>query len=152
MENCQVQDNDKLWPVMPRAVTASKGITLVEVVVGLMLLGTLLAWIIVSAGQLQKQQTLAMERLRAVKEIDLLTARFFRDGFPTLGASESVSYSNDFYWQLSGRPIDVGSERLLVATLSVHPRSDSRLRTTGGASVASLEVLVHVDSIGKGTK
>ena len=122
-----------------------QGITLVEVVVGLVLLSTLLTVILISTGRLHRQQKAALQKLDAVRILDDLTGEFFRQGFPRLDSTGPIESRPDRNWQMTGRPNPIAPDRLLDVRISI-------LNQTAAAQsqrLATVELLVPVSSIGK---
>ena len=137
------------------------GITLIEVVVGLVLLSTLLTVILISTGKLHRQQKAAIQKLESVHLLDELTAEFFRKGFPSLDSTGPVESQPDRYWQVTGQPSAIAPDRLVIIRLSIlssspnHSQSSTlRLASPDSTNLtsrrlATLEVLVSRDSVGR---
>lgn len=151
-------------PLQKRAIALRfipLGITLIEVVVGLVLLSTLLTVILISTGKLYRQQKVAIQKLDSVHLLDELTAEFFRKGFPILDSTGPVESQPDCYWQVTGQPSAIAPDRLVIIRLSIlssstnHSQSSTlRLASPDSTTVtsrrlATLEVLVSRDSVGR---
>lgn len=137
-----------------------RGITLIEVVVGLVLLSTLLTVILISTGKLHRQQKSAIQKLEAVHLLDELTAEFFRKGFPSLDSVGPIDSQPDRYWQVTGQPSPIAPDRLVSVRLSIlasspgQPKATNLLATPDPTTatnrrLATLEILVSRDSIGR---
>lgn len=143
----------------PLDIRLNRGITLIEVVIGLVLLSTLLTVILISTGKLHRQQKAAIQKLEAVHLLDELTAEFFRKGFPNLDSVGPIESQPDRYWQVTGQPSPIGPDRLVSVRLSIlgssPNQSQANLRATSDPSnatdrrLATLEILVSRDSIGR---
>jgi type II secretory pathway pseudopilin PulG len=143
----------------PFETPPKRGITLIEVVVGLVLLSTLLTVILISTGKLHRQQKAAIQKLEAVHLLDELTAEFFRKGFPNLDSVGPIESQPDRYWQVTGQPSPIGPDRLVSVRLSIlgssPNQSQANLRATSDPSnatdrrLATLEILVSRDFIGR---
>lgn len=85
---------------MRRDAKQTSGMTLVEVVCGLALLGTLLASMLMAKARYTKQATVAERRLKAVRAADELLGEWWRDTsrFPRADAG-SVAGDDEFSWR-----------------------------------------------------
>jgi type II secretory pathway pseudopilin PulG len=137
-----------------------RGITLIEVVVGLVLLSTLLTVILISTGKLHRQQKAAIQKLEAVHLLDELTAEFFRKGFPNLESNGPIENQPDRYWQVTGQPSPIAPDRLISIRLSILDASPDQPQATNLQAssdpttsttrrLATLEILVSRDTIGR---
>ena len=144
----------------PFETQPNRGITLIEVVVGLVLLSTLLTVILISTGKLHRQQKAAIQKLEAVHLLDELTAEFFRKGFPNLDSVGPIESQPDRYWQVTGQPSPIAPDRLISVRLSildsspVQPQATNLLSppdpaTATNRRLATLEILVSRDTIGR---
>lgn len=150
---------DSLPCSRPVDTRLNRGITLIEVVVGLVLLSTLLTVILISTGKLHRQQKAAMQKLEGVRLLDELTADFFRKGFPNLDSAGPIENRPDRYWQLTGQPSSIAPDHLINARLSIHQAAHvgpvvhsqtHQLPTFAPIHrIATLEILVSRDSIGR---
>lgn len=131
------------------------GITLIEVVVGLALLGSLLVMMLMAAGRLEKQRKVSEEKLEAVAVLDRLISSFFSNGFPPTPSSGPVPGNERWVWQLANVNT-AAPESCSVARISIldtkktssrdtDPESPSRL------SLASVDVLVANSAFGQRT-
>ncbi len=129
-----------------------RGITLIEVIVGLVMLGTLLTVILISTGKLHQQQKAAIQKLDAVRILDELTGEFFREGFPQLDSTGPIASRPDRFWQVTGQPNPIAPERLFNLRISIHNASPNQPQTAISRvmpQLANLEILVARDSIGR---
>ena len=120
-------------------------ITLIEVVVGLVLLSTLLTVILISTGKLHRQQKAAIQKLEAVRILDELAGDFFREGFPSLDTTGPIESQPKLIWKQTGQPSPIAPDRLVNVRLSIlqSPFSESN------SQLATLEILVQRDQIGR---
>ena len=131
-----------------KALSQSRlGITLLEVVVGLVLLGTLLTAILISSGKLHQQQKIALKKIEAVELLDELIASFFREGFPALDSIGDMNDQGDLYWRLSGAPCSIAPDRLSICRCTVVLRDSTS--QSPDRHLASVELLVSNNSIGR---
>src|SRR3954463_9256722 len=63
-----------------RRVAERRGVTLVEVLAGLVLLGTVLASVMIARGRFLRQWAQAEQRLAAVRAADLMVSRWIAAG------------------------------------------------------------------------
>lgn len=121
------------------------GITLTEVVVGLVLLGTLLTGILIAAGRFEKQRARSLKKLTAVEILDHLTEEFFRDGFPETRTRGEIVGRPAWTWLVVQVPQSTRDSELVTLRLTIEE--------TGGANLplASVEVIVHSSQIGRKT-
>lgn len=69
-------------------IRSSRAITLIEVVVGLFLLGTLLTMILIASGKLERQRRVALSKIQAVEQLDQLVSEYFGKGSrPTISTN-----------------------------------------------------------------
>jgi type II secretory pathway pseudopilin PulG len=126
-----------------------QGITLTEVVVGMVMIGTLLSGIIVGTSRLQRQQKSATEKLEAIRELDQIVSTFFREGFPYLGTTSNVPNHPNWVLDFQG----TRSESLLTSTAkcrcSIAKSVVDADGTTRERTLASVELLVPLSSLGK---
>jgi type II secretory pathway pseudopilin PulG len=119
------------------------GITLIEVVAGLVMVGSLLTVMIVTAGRFEKNRAKASQKLQAVRLADSLMTDFFASGFPSIGSEGLVPGSSQLHWKLTGQenpnaPTLLADVRLLIHKLDVPQQT-----------LASIEVLINKDALGQ---
>jgi type II secretory pathway pseudopilin PulG len=118
------------------------GITLVEVVAGLALLGSLLTMMLVAAGRLARQQRVAESKLLAVAELDRLISGFFSNGFPNLPSGGKLNDNERMAWQL--RKVNMETiPGCSIVRLSIVDQGQNPIANTDlDKSLASVDVLV----------
>ena len=131
-----------------------RGITLIEVIVGLVMLSTLLTVILISTGKLRQQQKAALQKLDAVRILDDLTGEFFREGFPKLDSTGKVASRSDRYWQVTGKPNAIAPDSLFDIRISIHVADAASVGSVALSPrtlprLVAVEVLVSGDSIGR---
>lgn len=83
----------------------ASGLTLVEVLLGLALLGGLLVSLLVTRGQALTQQRRAERRLEACGQADALLARWFADpAGPPASGQGNLDAAGTLRWRIEGRP------------------------------------------------
>lgn len=81
--------------------SASRGLTLVEVIAGLALLATLLASILVAFGSQAAQFRGARDRLMAVELADRLLCEWnSQNAIPAVGTEQTLHGTNDWRWRI----------------------------------------------------
>ena len=77
---------------MMRTPTRSyRGLTLIEVLAGLAILGTLLSGVVMASVRLQRQRALAYEKLQAVEATDALLETWFSPSSPSPSSSPTAT-------------------------------------------------------------
>ena len=129
----------------PQKTPPRQAITLIEVIVGLVLLSTLLTVILISTGKLHRQQKAAIQKLEAVRILDELAGDFFREGFPNLDTTGPIENQPKLIWKQTGQPSPIAPDRLVNVRLGIFqsPASESN------PQLATLEILVQRDQIGR---
>lgn len=95
-----------------RRASSARGLTLVEVVAALVILGILLALMVKASTQSSRQLALAEQRLAAAKEADRIIAGWFAAGTPIEpGLSGQVPGTPTLYWETVARD-DAGLQPL----------------------------------------
>ena len=112
----------------PLAMTIDKprrGMTLIEVVAGIALLGTILTTTVLAQARLLRQHQRALVKLQAVEAVDRLLTQ----------------------WSVAGHEIPVGSSGVLLETPQVSWRTRlQRNQTDGPLSVAVVELTAYAAS------
>jgi type II secretory pathway pseudopilin PulG len=81
--------------------SAVRGLTLVEVIAGLVLLATLLAAILIAFGSQAAQMRKSRDRLKAVVLADRLLADWSsQNAFPDIGSEQGLEGTKDWRWRL----------------------------------------------------
>jgi prepilin-type N-terminal cleavage/methylation domain-containing protein len=120
-----------------------RGVTLTEVIVGIVLLGSLLTMMLVAAGRLERQRRSAELKLAAVAELDKLTSRFFAVGFPALPSTGLIPENAKFAWE-AVQASSESPETCLVARIRIVDREKPN-----AVPYAVAEVLVDKASLGR---
>lgn len=118
-----------------------RGTTLIEVIAGLVILGTLLATMLVARSRFARQEKLATRRLQAIHALDAQIARWM-DGpasaFP-ISTSGSLTESPNQIWRT--RPVNRSSAKLLSAK-AVHVEV---IDPTEKDPIVAIDLLLHAD-------
>jgi type II secretory pathway pseudopilin PulG len=81
--------------------SAVRGLTLVEVIAGLVLLATLLASILVAFGSQAAQIRKSRDRLQAIELADRLLANWnSQNAIPVAGTEQSLAGTKDWRWRI----------------------------------------------------
>lgn len=120
--------------------SAARGLTLVEVIAGLVLLATLLASILIAFGSQAAQMRKSRDRIRAVQLADrLLRDWSSRNTIPAIGSEQSLEGTKDWRWRL----VDASSDDPDAAGLSVvRLEVFSPIASTAEQVLASVDLLV----------
>jgi len=126
-----------------KSLRKRQGVTLIEVVAGLVMVGSLLTVMIITAGRFEKNRAKALQKLQAVRIADSLMTDFFASGFPTIGSEGFVPGSSQLHWKVTGQenanaPTLLADVRLLIHKLDVPQQT-----------LASIEVLISKDTLGQ---
>ena len=116
-----------------------RGLTLVEVVAALVILGVLLALLVKAAGQSNHQRIVAEQRLAAAREVDRLIAGWMAGDRPVrAGLAGGIAGPPALYWSTSEVP-DREAVRLgtKIIRLSVYPAQPAADRAEMGSDIAS---------------
>jgi len=127
------------WPRRPAArVFRANGLTLVEVLAGTALLGSLLVGILLAKHRLTVQSRLAETRLAAYEALDGLLTEWWTspEGVPREAAGEAGR------WRWRTRREDAAEAEALDATIVVVELFEADV--TGRAPAASVELLLPV--------
>ena len=126
------------------------GITLIEVVAGLALLGTLLTMMLVAAGKLERQLRVSESKLNAVAQLDRLISGFFSNGFPNLPSNGPLDQNGKAWaWRLDklNRQAFDGCS---VVRLSIVDMENSAPDDSGFANtLAKVDILVSNAEFGR---
>ena len=76
------------------------GITLIEVVVGLAMLGGMLSVMLIASGKLETQRRAAQDKAVAVEVLDQTLGQFFRDSVQISGPQQSIEIPGHPSWSL----------------------------------------------------
>jgi type II secretory pathway pseudopilin PulG len=131
------------------------GITLIEVVVGLALLGSLLVMMVIAGGRLEKQRKISEEKLEAIAALDSLVSGFFSSGFPPVPSNGAVPGNDRWAWQLAivntAAPESCSVARVSIVDLkkTSDPAVDIGQKSRTRESLASVEVLVANSAFGR---
>lgn len=119
------------------------GTTLIEVVVGLALLGSLLVALIVAASTLEQRRKRADEKLQAVGILEHVLQDCFAKGFPTTGKQRTIHIESQ--WNCSFELVKATeiNDPFVVVRVQLH-RHDHPEK-----SVSMAEVMVHKDVLGR---
>lgn len=117
-----------------------RGLTLVEVVVGIGLLATLLTGILVSAGKFSKQFRFARDKLDAVAILDEMTSNFVVAGYPKSDTMSDIPGKPGWLWKFQTAPAEFGPRFVNRSRLSIQC-----VRAGGIVDLAYLEI-VHLAS------
>lgn len=119
---------------------ARRGLTLVEVITGLVLLATLLASILVAFGSQASQIRTARDRLTAIEMTDRLLAGWSsQNAMPAIGTEQSLAGTNNWRWRI----VACDSTELEASGASSIRVEVFRSRSTGADQVlASVDLLV----------
>jgi len=123
------------------------GITLIEVVVGIAIMGTLLSLMLVAAGRLEVRRDFAERKLESVQIANGLMSEFFALGFPRLDSRGEIVGHPGWFWTLSGRPLNSDQGLLSTVRVSVYGGSQTESEPK---PLSTIEVLVTTESIGRG--
>jgi hypothetical protein len=124
---------------------APRGATLIEILAGLVILGTLLVSVAIARGRFLRQLAESDRRLAAVRSADKLLATWM-SGPPQnvpIGSAGMLEKPDDFSW--STRPArDPAAARLGAILVRMEVFDRSRTASTGaGAPVFAVEFLLH---------
>ncbi len=115
------------------------GITLIEVVVGLTMLATILTVLLSSVGKFDKIAVAALEKSRAVKELDELVAVLYRDGFPKDSTLRQHDTETGWWWQITRRPWREAPDRFDIGQVSIQKMNSE----SDSIVLASVELLLR---------
>ncbi len=118
-----------------------QGLTLVEVIAAIALMGTLLAATITAYGQHARQSVLAIKRLKAIEEMDQLMAAWSvsRRRIP-VNASSNIDGSQGLIWKTT--IVDSSETSLLLCNIVELAIFDSADDEAAGTKLCSLQILV----------
>lgn len=120
---------------------ASHGATLIEVLAGLVILGTILSSAVIARGRFQRQIRDADDRLAAIRAADELVGKWLSQpvGTAPVPGSGTAGSSDDLIWRTSWVP-DRAARRLgaRIARLDILDR-----RALSRAPLVSLEFLLR---------
>jgi type II secretory pathway pseudopilin PulG len=119
-----------------RGTSNRHAITLIEVVVGLALLGTLLTTMMVTAGKFSGIQKSANRKSEAIKVLDELVGQLYRMGFPPEDQSEPLTEHANWQLTFRRRPWTESPERFDIVRVAIEDVSKKT------AELASVELLV----------
>ena len=129
---------------------ARGGITLIEVVAGLALLGGLLTMMLVAAGKLERQQRVSESKLNAVAQLDRLVSGFFSNGFPNLPSSGQLDQENKrWVWRLQAVQNEVVPGCSVVRFSVIDLEGALPDGTPAEKTLATLEVVVSDSEFGR---
>lgn len=120
----------------------SNGTTLIEVVIGLVLLGALLVTLLVAAAKLELQKKRADEKLQSVRMLDSILEDCFSRGFPTSGKMHTIP--GETRWNCSFEIVQSSTVRDPLSVVRVRIHSHARDESVLGM----VDVLVHKENIG----
>ncbi len=120
----------------------NSGTTLIEVVVGLSLLGSLLVALIVVASKLDTQRKATEQKQIAIQVLDQVLSKGFSRGFPP--ANTIVPAQADSEWDFTVNILENQSlvPPLLIARIAVTRRGNS------DDIVSFVDVIVHRENLG----
>lgn len=128
-----------------------RGLTLVEVVAALVILGVLLALIVKASTQSSRQLALAEQRLNAAKEADRIIAGWFAGGAAIEpGFSGQVPGTPPLYWETverkGARLQHLGARvvQLRMYTVTNSPRPGAKPDIKNAEPVITVDLLVSV--------
>jgi len=127
-----------------------RGTTLIEVLAGLVVLGTVLVSITIARGRFLRQWGDAQRKLAATHAADVLLAQWMAGPSTAVPMDSSAAVTDlpDCYWQTHrlDQPAAAGLSaavvRLEIFQKDRQPREQTRLRS---APVVSVDFLVHVE-------
>ncbi len=117
------------------------GTTLIEVVVGLALLGSLLVILLLAASKLEVQKRKAVEKLQSVQVLDNVLQDCFSKGFPMLGVLRPIP--GESRWDCSFEIVQTSAidDPFLVIRVRMHRHGKPE------STLSFAEVLVHKDNL-----
>jgi type II secretory pathway pseudopilin PulG len=120
--------------------SAVQGLTLVEVIAGLVLMATLLAGILVSFGNQAAQMRKSRDRLKAVELADRLLGDWSaQNAIPAIGTEQTLEGTKDWRWRLAeANSTDLDTVGLAAVRLEVF----RRIVGTPDQVLASVDLLV----------
>jgi prepilin-type N-terminal cleavage/methylation domain-containing protein len=107
-----------------RGTRKRRGVTLIEVVVGLAMLGTLLTAMMIMAGRFQRLQKSAIEKTEAVRLLDKQVGSLYRKGFPNADAHWPVESNATWIISTRRRPWSDSPEKFEIVRVSISDKSD----------------------------
>ncbi len=129
-----------------RSRATRRATTLVEVIAGLVVLGTVLASVVIARGRFLHQRALADRQLRAIEAIDRLVESWTAGGtifdtVPRFGSGPLPGVEG-YRWRTAERR-DPSAAALASHVIRVEVWGPGEAETEGRRSVVSIDLLVH---------
>lgn len=132
----------------PEIKSSPKGMILIEVVVGIMLLGTLLTTILIAVSRLEIQRKSILKRSQSIEILDGLVDKFFRRGFPGHGMEQSISEDEALRWKVTVTPSPIIPQSLSIVRVTMLENKLNAGRELSIHSIAYVELVVENEFIG----